>query len=218
MDNKDKVRLSRERVLNAALDLVDREGLAGISMRKLGAELGVEAMTLYYYFPNKSAILDGLVEQVILRILMAPLGEPAAWSIWLRTLIVDFRDELLRHPRLVPLIATRPAKTLSALQAVEKIIALLVNAGFSASRSFHILNILTTFTVGHVLAEVNDLSALDVETADMSASPLISDFTDLPCFNTAISHGLGQSTDHQDRFDFALNILFTGLRSQNFGK
>src|SRR5690348_15738085 len=98
-------KISRDRVLDAALDLVARFGIAGLSMRKLGAELGVEAMTLYYYFPNKDAILDGLVERVVLRALMIPTGPPEAWAEWLRALAISFHRELLRHPRLVPLIA-----------------------------------------------------------------------------------------------------------------
>jgi len=61
----DRAGLSREQVLDAALDLVDRDGVGALSMRRLGAELGVEAMTLYHYLPNKDALLDGIVERVM---------------------------------------------------------------------------------------------------------------------------------------------------------
>ena len=64
--------LSRELVLDAAVGLVDRHGLDGLSMRKLGATLGVEAMTLYHYFPNKAALIDGLVEWVVDRRIVKP--------------------------------------------------------------------------------------------------------------------------------------------------
>jgi AcrR family transcriptional regulator len=70
-------RLSRERVLASALALVDREGLSALSMRRLGAELGVEAMALYRYAPNKDALLDGLVEALYLS-LEERLGAEAA--------------------------------------------------------------------------------------------------------------------------------------------
>ena len=61
----DRAGLSRGQVLDAALDLVDRDGVAALSMRRLGAELGVEAMTVYHYLPNKDALLDGIVERVM---------------------------------------------------------------------------------------------------------------------------------------------------------
>src|SRR6202012_3770970 len=61
----DRAGLSREQVLDAALDLVDRDGASALSMRRLGAELGVEAMTLYHYLPSKDALLDGIVERVM---------------------------------------------------------------------------------------------------------------------------------------------------------
>lgn len=75
-------------MLAAALALVDREGITALSMRKLGAELGVEAMTLYYYVPNKDAVLDGLVNQVIARIQVTFAGP---WWEWTRAFAVSMR-------------------------------------------------------------------------------------------------------------------------------
>ncbi|HEY6737567.1 MAG TPA: TetR family transcriptional regulator, partial [Actinopolymorphaceae bacterium] len=73
-----RVGLTRERVLDAALALVDREGLAALSMRRLGAELGVEAMTLYHHVANKAALLDGLVERIF-TFAEPPLREDTPW-------------------------------------------------------------------------------------------------------------------------------------------
>ena len=81
-----KAGLSREKVLAAALALVDREGIAALSMRKLGTELGVEAMTLYYYVPNKDAVLDGLVNLVVARIRFTFAGPWWEWDARLRGL------------------------------------------------------------------------------------------------------------------------------------
>src|ERR1700722_16740255 len=72
--------LSRELVLGAAVGLVDRDGLDGLSMRKLGAALGVEAMTLYHYLPNKASLLDGLVEWVLEHTATAPDHETLPWD------------------------------------------------------------------------------------------------------------------------------------------
>ncbi|MBB2745346.1 UNVERIFIED_ORG: AcrR family transcriptional regulator [Microbispora rosea subsp. rosea] len=100
-----RVGLSREKVLAAALALVDREGIAALSMRRLGSELGVEAMTLYYYVPNKDAVLDGLIDMAVSRVTVEPVGP---WREWLRAFAVAIRRELLAHPALLPLVATRP--------------------------------------------------------------------------------------------------------------
>src|SRR5690606_8025265 len=93
--------MSRERVLEAALDLVDQVGVRGLSMRKLGAALGVEAMTIYYYVPNRDAVLDGLVERVATSAFV--VDPDAEWRSLLRDFASGFRRELLRHPGVLPL-------------------------------------------------------------------------------------------------------------------
>ena len=77
-----RVPLSRERVFEAAVALADKHGIAELSMRKLGAELDVEAMSLYYHVTNKEEILDGMVDQVISSIDLHPLA--ADWKTTLR--------------------------------------------------------------------------------------------------------------------------------------
>ena len=71
--------LSRERVLAAAMAIADAEGIAAVTMRRLAAELGVEAMSLYYHLPGKDGLLDGLVEAVIAEI-ASPIGRTAPTS------------------------------------------------------------------------------------------------------------------------------------------
>lgn len=207
-------RLSRNHVLDAALNLVDHEGITGLSMRKLGAALGIEAMTLYYYFPNKDAILDSLVERVALQALTVPIGQLAAWPEWLRALAVGFHSVLLQHPRLVPLIATRPVQTPDALRAVEQIAAALCDAGFSPLRAFRVINTVTTFVIGHTLAEAGDIPGHEAAVPDSASLADRLDPAAFPCFSAALLDGLGQPHDHQARFDFALDALFIGLALQ----
>lgn len=112
-------RLSRERVLLAALEVVDRDGLSGLSMRKLGAELDVEAMALYRYAPSKDALLDGLVEVFCLQVDReleqgpadpdgaAGAAGPPDWRTCLHRIARATLSVALRHPHVVPLLATR---------------------------------------------------------------------------------------------------------------
>lgn len=103
--------LSRDLVLGAAVVLVDSEGLEGLSMRKLGAALGVEAMTLYHYLPNKASLLDGLVEWVIEHTATGPAADGLPWDEALRRYAETLRTILLGHPGVLPLFFTRPVVT-----------------------------------------------------------------------------------------------------------
>ena len=149
----DRAGLSREQVLDAALDLVDREGVAALSMRRLGAELGVEAMTLYHYLPNKDALLDGIVERVMAQAETSLADGP--WDQALTGYARSLRAMLLRHPGAALLVATRPAVTPETLRAAERGLALLCDAGFPVGRALDTLNALTLFTVAHAASEVS---------------------------------------------------------------
>ena len=153
--------LSRGLVLDAAVALVDSAGLDGLSMRKLGAALGVEAMTLYHYVPNKAALLDGLVEWVLQH--SATASAPAdglSWDRMLRRYAQALRATLLGHPGVLPLFFTRPAVTPQSLKAVETGLRVLSEAGFTLPRALDMINVLSIFVVGHAMAEagIADLS------------------------------------------------------------
>ena len=87
--------LTRERVLRAALKLADQGGLDALSMRKLGQDLGVEAMALYYHFANKDEVIDGIVDIVFAEIHLPIAGAP--WKGEMRRRAISVRDTLLRH-------------------------------------------------------------------------------------------------------------------------
>ena len=139
--------LSRERVLQTALAIVDREGLDAISMRRLGEELGVEAMSLYNHVTNKAGLLDGIFETVL-----AELPAPRRTSSWLSSLrggARGLRTALRAHPAVIPLFAARPAVTPGSLAHVEAALAALRNAGFSVHDALSIFQIVVAYVVGH---------------------------------------------------------------------
>src|ERR671913_1313899 len=105
--------LSRQRILEAAVRFVDREGLEALSMRKLGSELGVEAMSLYNHVPNKDALLDGMVE-VLLGELEVP-AESQSWEERIRQGYGAFRRLAHRHPNVFPLLVNRPPDTMDGV-------------------------------------------------------------------------------------------------------
>lgn len=142
--------LSRERVLRAALVVADREGIEAVSMRKVAEQLGVEAMSLYNHVANKAAMLDGLIEGVLAE-LPAPAPD-APWQETLRERAHALRAALRRHPKLLPLFATRPAVTPGSIAHIEAALASLVRGGFSDARAIAVFNVLLAYVLGHTLA------------------------------------------------------------------
>ncbi|WP_030935744.1 TetR/AcrR family transcriptional regulator, partial [Streptomyces sp. NRRL S-646] len=163
--------LNRERVLAAALDVVDREGLSALSMRRLGAELDVEAMALYRYAAGKEALLDGLVEALYLELeesLEAAAasaagegaGEPAPWRDELHRIAQEGRRVSLAHPQVVPLLATRmlavplARRPLAVLRFHERLLALFDRAGLDDRTAALLLQAVTGWLLGCILVEL----------------------------------------------------------------
>lgn len=148
--------LNRERVLDAALALVEEAGIEGLSMRGLGARLGVEAMSLYNHVDSKAALLDGLVERLVLEIkLDLRPGEP--WPETLRRLAAEYRRLALARPRAFTLLATRPLATTTAVEHVRPLFEILGDAGYSVPDRVLMLNTFFTFLNGFLLAEVGSV-------------------------------------------------------------
>lgn len=143
--------LSRELVLSAAVTVVDREGLEALSMRKLGDELGVEAMSLYRYVANKAALLDGVVESILAEMVVRE-PEGVAWTERVRIRARALRAALVSHPNALSLFATRPAVTPDSIEHIESALALLGSAGFSASDAIRAFQSVLAFTVGHTVS------------------------------------------------------------------
>ncbi|MFC8719022.1 TetR/AcrR family transcriptional regulator C-terminal domain-containing protein [Kitasatospora sp. NPDC057198] len=202
----ERVGLSRQQVLDAALGLVDRNGLKGLTMRALGLELGVEAMTLYHYVPHKDALLDGLVEQVFTAATPATDGA-ADWRTALRTYATALREGLLRHPAVLPLAASRPAVTPATLDGLEALLRLLTAGGFPLGRALHALNSLTVFVVGHATAE----AAITVGAGEAGGADWLAalEAERYPLLVRAATERAG--TDDAERFAFALDALLLGF-------
>ncbi|MFE1438720.1 TetR/AcrR family transcriptional regulator [Streptomyces sp. NPDC058739] len=156
-------RLSRERVLASALELVDREGLSALSMRRLGAELGVEAMALYRYAASKDALLDGLVEALYLELEeRLPDAEPD-WRAGLHRIARATYDVCLAHPQVVPLLSTRmlavplARRPLAVLREHERVLGLLREAGFDAAEAAAVFRAFQAWILGYVSVELRQM-------------------------------------------------------------
>ena len=123
-----RVPLSRERVLQTALKIADQGGLESLSMRKLGQELGVEAMAVYYHFANKDEVLDGIVDLVFGEIDLPVAG--AAWKTAMRQRAISLRDVLARHRWAIGMMESRRNPGPANLRHHDAVIGNLRAAGF----------------------------------------------------------------------------------------
>jgi len=195
--------LTRERVLRAALAIVDREGLAAISMRRVGEELGVEAMSLYNHVANKAAMLDGIFELVLAE--LEPAKPATSFELGLRERALALRAVLRAHPRALTLFASRPAVTPGSLAHVESVLDCLLDAGFGADDALSALHALVAYVVGHSLASYaeqgpDELAAVAYEELDRKRFPRV----------RAVARRL-HLRDREREFEFGLELLLAGL-------
>jgi AcrR family transcriptional regulator len=160
--------LDRERIVAAAISFIDEFGLPGLTMRRLGSILGVEAMSLYRYVPGRESLLDAVVEAIVdeMRVDEDVIDAPTdGWQDFLQRLAHGVRRIALAHPRVFPLVASRPAEApwlrppLRSLTWVETFLAGLRQEGFSDDAAVGAYRAFTSFLLGHLLLEVAVLGA-----------------------------------------------------------
>jgi AcrR family transcriptional regulator len=144
--------VTRERALRAAMRLADAAGLEELTMRRLAAELGVEAMSLYHHVPNKDAILDGMVDLVFAEIELPPAD--ADWKTALRRRTSSVRDALVRHPWALRILESRKAPGPATLAHHDAVLGCLRRAGFSVALAGHAYAVLDSFVFGFVHTEL----------------------------------------------------------------
>jgi AcrR family transcriptional regulator len=141
--------LDREVILDAAIDLLDRHGFEGLSMRKLAAQLGVEAMSLYNHVDGKDALLDGIHERILLSLDAPP--QTRSWQAFVRHQALALDRALRAHPHAIPLFATRPAATPAAIERLGKFLEVLERAGFSPFQALSIVQLVAQLVTGHAM-------------------------------------------------------------------
>ncbi len=199
--------LSRRRILEAAVQFVDREGLEALSMRKLGAELGVEAMSLYNHVPNKDALLDGMVD-LLLGELEVP-SEDKDWEERIREAYRTFRHLAHEHPNVFPLFVVRPPETMDGAWLVEEFLKTLRRAGFDTQTTLHAFRALSSYTVGYAMAEIRGFA---MEPAGSQPGTWQLPAEEFPHISELKFHL--EEVDRDAEFEFGLDLIFAGLRAK----
>lgn len=213
-DGAEPAALTRELILSCALGIIDRDGIDGLTMRRLGKALDRDPMTLYRHAPNKAALLDGIAETVLEQLVVDTAD--GDWVTQLREVARRFRWLALDHPHVVPLLVTRPLATplglrpLGTLRPLENILSLLTRAGFAGADALHVYRALFGFLHGHVLNELQEL----VERPDETDALLRLGLHRLPIGEFPLVRGLAPvlaAYDGAAELERGLDILFAGL-------
>ena len=203
-----KLPLNRDRIIDAAKAIIDQEGVDGLSMRKLGARLKVEAMTLYHYFASKDALLDVLVERIVLEAAAAPEARSGNWQERLRGFTRHFHATLVASPRMLPLLATHPVRSTNAMAQFVGAIEGLVEEGFTPLEAYYILNTLALMALGHALAAVGHPAQADNE-ADAAAQVAYIGY-----LAKLFKDPQALIERQQNMFEFALKMFLDGVALQ----
>ena len=161
--------LTRDRIVDAAIEFVDEHGLTALTMRRLGRELGVEAMSLYRYVNGREDLLEAIVDAMVSHLHLSPdseqLGPADGWQSYLQWLAHSVRALARDHPNVFPLVATgHPAAPwvrppLRSLRVVEDFLTMLISRGFSDERAVGAYRSFSSFLLGYLLLEASLLGA-----------------------------------------------------------
>lgn len=216
-----RVRLSRDRVLTAAVSLADDIGIGELSMRRLAQELEVVPMALYKHVANKDELLDGMVD-VIVREIDPPVDGPA-WRDVVRRRILSARSVLQRHQWARQVLETRTNKTPGVLAYMDSFIGIFLDRGFSVDLTHHVMHAIGSRMWGftqELFAEPADQSEASAAEADGAAQQAMLEemsrrYPNVLRIAMASSHDeggvVGQGCDDQFEFEFALDLLLNGI-------
>jgi AcrR family transcriptional regulator len=210
--------LSRERVLRAAVALADERGIEALTMRNLGQELGVEAMSLYNHVASKEAILDGAIELVVGEVLEAvrdeTLSDPAEWKAVTRRRILTARAVLLRHRWAPKVLETRSEMSTVVLRYYDGLLGLMFAGGFSADLAHHAMHALGSRALGFTQELYEEDDDVPAETVSLMVQQMAAEYPHLAEMLKVVTHDADTTLgwcDDQFEFEFGLDLLLDGL-------
>ncbi|WP_167756570.1 MULTISPECIES: TetR/AcrR family transcriptional regulator [unclassified Amycolatopsis] len=162
MSDHGKRQLTGSQIITAAIELIDAEGLAKFSMRRLGAHLGVEGMAIYHHFSGKEALLDEVTGSISVQDTTIP-PDHLSWRDQLRITYSQFRTNVLSHPNLAERLLTRPAQNIESARIAEAQYRALAQAGLTDSALVAAHRTIGSYVVGFIAIEVNAMTGAVAE-------------------------------------------------------
>ena len=200
--------LSRERIVTAALRLVEREGLAAFSMRKLGEALGVEAMSLYHFFPSKQHIADALVDAAISTVEFARQSAPALEQ--LRTCCRGYRAMAHRHARLFQLVAFHRLNTPTGVAFIERVLVIVRKVAGDDEAAARHFRTLGYYLTGTALDETSGYAK-----GPSAAEPVSDEYVSAHCPQLARSARFFKEAEWERTFELGLDALLEAAQADS---
>lgn len=208
--------LSRARVCEAAVRLADVDGVASLSMRRLAATLGVEAMSLYHHVRNKDDLLDGMVD-VVFSEMVVP--DETDWRVALRARTESARAALRRHPWAMMLLGSRTNPGPENLRHHDAVLGVLRRAGFSIELAAHAISLIDAYLYGFAVQEQALPLKSEAQTAEVAGALLEqmrAAFPNLAWLTEG--HVLQPGYAYGDEFDYGLELVLDGLEARRRGE
>jgi AcrR family transcriptional regulator len=199
--------LTERRIAEAALALVDAEGVDGLSMRKLGQALGMAPMSLYTYFPDRDAVLEGLTQLVLAEVEVP--DEDLDWRESIRWIMRSIRAVGLRHPHVAPLINRFPPRTPDALAFVEAGFRAFRRAGFDDRSTARCYRALAVFSMGSFDVELGGY--FSAHPAGREGSSLAEPTVERYLPNVVRVGPALAGQDDEAEFEYGLDLLLSGF-------
>jgi AcrR family transcriptional regulator len=210
---KPRTPLSRDRILETALALTDAHGLESLTMRKLGQELGFEAMSLYNHVSGKDDVLDGILDLVLAE--TEPPASSGDWAAAIRSSAISVHEALMRHPWSCTLLMSSAHIRPGRLRYMDSLLGRLRDGGFSAEQTYHAYHVLDGHIFGfsfwqtshsYSAAAVADMAELFDRTIPADEYPHLHE------------HGRQHLTEgayHEvSAFELGLDLILDGLEAQ----
>ena len=210
-----RIALNRERVLEAGVALADREGIEALSMRRLGQEVGVEAMSLYNHVRNKDELLNGMVDIVFSEIDLPAAGED--WPTAMRRRAISARHALKRHPWAIGLMESRAQPGPATLRHHDSVLRNLREGGMSIEMAAHAYSLVDSYIYGFTLNEQSlPFDSSPAKIAEVAGNIM----REMPAgeypylTEMAVEHAMKPGYDYGDEFEFGLKMIIDGLQTQ----
>lgn len=201
----ERVPLSRERIADTALRFIDNHGLDALSMRKLGTELGVEAMSLYNHVANKDDLLDSVSNRLYTRVLEAYGDPPGDWRAKARRMAASYVEVASAHPQALPLLLSQPPESPARLQFLDRVVTIFDDVTDDLRVAALAFAVVANWVVGTLVHQFDATSGEYIE-------PAVAGFERVATFRRALLVEIGR----KERFEEGLEVVLDGIAYRYF--
>jgi len=199
-------RLSVELIVDAAMSLIERDGAGALSMRRLGADLGVEGMALYHHVAGRDELLGAIADRLLAPLEHLELGDDWRDACW--TFATALRDVAVARPATFALVALRPLDTPASLRPVEGLLGTLVAQGFPPATALAVYRAVASYARGYALAEATGFT-VDAGRADRRDRLAALNHDDFPLLAGRVDELVALDAD--SGYELGLRALLTGI-------